>query len=56
MFSLRLKTEICAWLDSLSFQLTKIGKEILDEVEKTCDEGSTDIKFIPKRLDDDSVG
>ena len=50
--SLRLKTEICAWLGSLSFQLTKIGKEILEEVEKTCSEGSTDIKFIPNRLDD----
>jgi len=46
----RLKTEIGAWLDSQSMQLTKVGKEILEEVDKGCRDGRTDIKFIPKRL------
>jgi len=48
----RLKTEIGAWLDSQYLQLTKVGKEMLEEVDKVCRDGSPDLKFVPKRLGD----
>jgi len=63
----RLKTEIGVWLESLSLQLTKVGKELLEEAEKklddaiaeakkgdTCLEDILEIVFVPRPLS--SVG
>ena len=71
-YFLRLELEVSAWLENVSFQLTEIGKELVEEVGMTVnqllmqarekgvnDEGfvqDLDIKFIPRTLKRSELG
>ena len=65
----RLKSEIGAWLENLSFELTKVGKDMLQEAFKKLDdaaarvekgeaflEDSPEMKFISRTLSKTDVG